>query len=273
MQPKYPLYVISKGRPDCCLSAINLLKHKVNFKLVVEPQDLDAYRNCMPDADYLVTPFSNLGERSIPVRNYIWNHSNNLNAKRHWCIDDNIRVWRKFDGESRIQINPGLGLRLIENHCDRWINVGIYGPYYTFFAIPRSVKIPYRKNIHVYSCMCIKNDLPFRWRGPWNEDVDLCLQSLANKHCTIGTYFITSDKMATMTMKGGNSDAYQNLDSRAYGSRTLQQRWPGIVELKNKYGRPHFHIKNNWRMFKDIPLVKDPDYEPESLKLKQVSVS
>ena len=160
---------------------------------------------------------------------------------------------------------------MVENFCDRWINVGVYGPYYTFFTIPRTVKVPYRKNVHVYSCMCVKNDLPFRWRGPWNEDVDLCLQSLARKYCTIGTHFIASDKMATMTMKGGNSVEYQNLDSRAYGSRTLQQRWPGVVELKNKYGRPHFHVKDNWQMFKDIPLIKDVNYIPEQLSLKLVT--
>ena len=222
----------------------------------------------MPDADYLVTPFSNLNQRSIPVRNFIWDHSNELGAKRHWCIDDNIRDWRHFNGKDRIRMHSGLALRMVENFCDRFSNVGVYGPYYTFFTIPRTVKVPYRKNVHVYSCMCVKNDLPCRWRGPWNEDVDLCLQSLAIKHCTIGTHFITADKMATMTMKGGNSDEYQNLDSRAYGSRTLQQRWPGVVELKNKYGRPHFHIKDNWQLFKDIPLKRDPDYVPEDIKFK-----
>ena len=119
--------------------------------------------------------------------------------------------------------------------------------------------------------MCIDNNLPFTWRGPWNEDVDLCLQSFAHNYCTIGTYFVCSDKMATMTTKGGNSTAYQNLDSRAYGSRTLAQRWPGVVELTNKYGRPHFKVKDNWQKFKDIPLIKDPNYKVESFKLKQHS--
>lgn len=273
MQPKHPLYVISKGRADCCLSALELLRFRVKFTLVVEPQELEKYRAIMPDADYLVTPFSNLGERSIPVRNFIWDHSSSLGATRHWCIDDNIRQWRKFDGRNRIHMHPGVALRMIENICDKWSNVGVYGPYYTFFTVPRICTVPYRKNVHVYSCMCIRNDLPFRWRGPWNEDVDLCLQSLSTKNCTIGTHFICADKMATMTMKGGNSTEYQNLDSRAYGARSLAQRWPGVVELVNKYGRPHFHVKNDWRMFKDIPLVKDFSYVPETIDTKLVSVT
>ena len=42
-KPKYPVYVISKGRADTCLTANFLLKDKVNFRLVIEPQEYDKY--------------------------------------------------------------------------------------------------------------------------------------------------------------------------------------------------------------------------------------
>lgn len=264
----YPIYVISKGRPDCCFSSIALQKDNVPHKVVVEPQELDEYKKYMPEADYLVTPFSNLGKRSIPVRNFIWDHSSSLNATRHWCVDDNIRKWRYFNGHERIEINALLAFEIVEEFTRRFTNVAISGPAYTFFALPKQNMPPFRKNCHVYSCMLIRNNLPFRWRGPWNEDVDLNLQSLSIKQCTLQLNAITCDKQATMTMKGGNSTEYQNLDSRAYGSRTLQQRWPGIVELTNKYGRPHFHIKDNWQMFRDIPLIKNEEHIQKSFNLK-----
>ena len=269
----YPIYVISKGRPDCCLSSIALQKDNVPHKVVVEPQELDEYKKHMPDADYLVTPFSNLGERSIPVRNFIWEHSGNAGAIRHWCVDDNIRKWRYFNGHDRITVNALLAFQIIEEFTQRFSNVGIAGPAYTFFSMPRLNMPPFRKNCHIYSCMLIRNDLPFRWRGPWNEDVDLNLQCLAIKQCTLQLIAITCDKQATMTMKGGNSNEYQNLDSRAYGSRTLQARWPGIITLTNKYGRPHFHVKDSWQSFQDIPLVKDPQHTPKSFKLKMTQTS
>ena len=269
----YPIYVISKGRPDCCLSSIALQKDNVPHKVVVEPQELDEYKKHMPDADYLVTPFSNLGERSIPVRNFIWEHSSNAGAIRHWCVDDNIRKWRYFNGHDRITVNALLAFQIIEEFTQRFSNVGIAGPAYTFFSMPRLNMPPFRKNCHIYSCMLIRNDLPFRWRGPWNEDVDLNLQCLAIKQCTLQLIAITCDKQATMTMKGGNSNEYQNLDSRAYGSRTLQARWPGIITLTNKYGRPHFHVKDSWQSFQDIPLVKDPQHTPKSFKLKMTQQS
>ena len=42
-KPNYPVYVISKGRYDSCLTANFLLKDKVDFKLVIEPQEYDKY--------------------------------------------------------------------------------------------------------------------------------------------------------------------------------------------------------------------------------------
>ena len=269
VKTKYPIYIPSHGRSESMLLPPLLKEWKIPFHLVVDDSQWDLYRRKGYEQYMLKLPFLNNGT-SFPPRVFIHEHSRDNGDKRHWQVDDNIRCFRYFNGRTRHQIEPGLALRLIENFCDRWSNVAIYGPYYSFFTIPRTVKVPYRKNIHVYSCMCIKNDIPFGWRGPWNEDVDLCLQSLAHGMCTVGTHFVCSDKMATMTVKGGNSTAYQNLDSRAYGSRSLQQRWPGVVELTNKYGRPHFHVKDNWQMFKDIPLVKDNNYVPESINFKQV---
>jgi len=271
MQTRYPIYIPSHGRYESMLTPPLFKKHGVPFYLVVDETQWDKYCQAGYEEHLLKLPFLNNGT-SFPPRVFITEHSRANGDKRHWQIDDNIRSFKYFNGKARVPTDSGLALRIVENFCDRWLNVGVYGPNYNCFNIPGTVKKPYRKNTHIYSCMCMLNSLPFTWRGPWNEDVDLCLQTLAHKYCTIACNFMGAEKMATMTVKGGNSDAYQNLDSRAYGSRTLQQRWPGIVELKNKYGRPHFHIKNNWQMFKDIPLVKDPDYEPESFKLKQVTI-
>ena len=42
-RPNYPVYVISKGRYDACLTANFLLKDQVDFRIVVEPQEFDKY--------------------------------------------------------------------------------------------------------------------------------------------------------------------------------------------------------------------------------------
>ncbi len=267
MNPRYPIYIPSHGRSESMLLPPVLKEFKVPFHLVVDETQWDLYAAKGYEEYMLKLPFKNNGT-SFPPRVFITEHSRANGDHRHWQIDDNIRSIMYMNGKVRINIHPGTGLRMIENICDKYSNVGIYGPNYDTFAIPRATPKPLRKNVHVYSCMCMLNSLPFTWRGPWNEDVDLCLQSLSRGFPTIQTQFVVANKMPTMTTKGGNSDAYQNLDSRAYGSRTLVSRWPGVVELTNKYGRPHFHVKNNWKGFKDVPLIRDPDYIPEDIKIK-----
>ena len=43
MNNKYPIYVISKGRPKSCLTARELKLMGVEFTLVIEPQEFDEY--------------------------------------------------------------------------------------------------------------------------------------------------------------------------------------------------------------------------------------
>ena len=78
---RYPVYVISKGRFSQCAKAKSrpttrvLDELGVSHKLVVEPQEYDAYSSVV-NPGKLVTlvalPFSNLGRGSIPARNWCW---------------------------------------------------------------------------------------------------------------------------------------------------------------------------------------------------------
>ena len=89
-KPKYPIYVISKGRSDVCYTANFMLKDKLDFTLVIEPQEYDDYARFYDEKLLLVTPFSNLGQGSIPVRNFVWEDSIKKGHDKHWCVDDNI---------------------------------------------------------------------------------------------------------------------------------------------------------------------------------------
>ena len=80
-KPNYPVYVISKGRYDACLTANFLLKDQVNFRLVVEPQEFDKYAKHYDPSIIIKTPFQNLGLGSIPVRNFVWEHSKEQGQK------------------------------------------------------------------------------------------------------------------------------------------------------------------------------------------------
>ncbi len=257
---KYPVYVISKGRASTCLTARFLIKDRTPFKLVVEPQEYDLYAAHYGEDALLVTPFSDLGEGSIPVRNFVWKTSKELGHERHWIIDDNIRsIRRKYYGR-RIKCNSGLALSACERFIDRYTNIAIAGLNYNFFAgctmDGNWNQPPFYRNVHVYSCLCIRNDLKQRWRGKYNEDTDLCLQVLADKWCTILFNAFLIEKMRTLNMTGGNMDELYKGDGRLKMARSLERQWPGVVDVRRRYGRPQHVVHDQWRKFSTKLILK-----------------
>jgi len=256
MNPRYPIYVISKGRFNNCKTAKFLIKDKCPFYLVVEPQEYEEYKkryNC----NILVTPedFSKRGQGSIPVRNFIWKHSSDNSFERHWCVDDNISgIYYRFKGK-RFWCKSQPAFCSIEDFIDRYTNIGIGGMNYGMFVVDNRPMPPFYHNVHVYSCLCIMNKLPYRWRGRYNEDTDLCLQVLSGGYCTILTNIFSIDKMTTLTMKGGNMETLYKGDGRLKMARSLERKWPRVVTTKRRFQRPQHVIKSNWKYF-DTPLKK-----------------
>ena len=270
---KYPLYVISKGRHETCLTADFLIKDGVDFKLVVEPQEKNQYADKFGSDRIYVLPFSNLGLGSIPARNWCWNHSVQNNHKKHWIIDDNIRrVWRWNKGK-RVPCNAHYAFVSVEHFTDRYTNIAISGCNYESFGVGSLP--PFYKNVHVYSNLLIRNDIEYRWRGRYNEDTDLCLQVLSGGWCTILFNAFLMQKVQTMSMKGGNTDVLYKDDGRLKMARSLERVWGGVVETRRRFQRPQHHIKNQWTKF-DTPLIRRTDIDWDNfqqnefgMKLKQ----
>src|ERR1039457_6327466 len=93
--PSYPVYIPSKGRADCCLTANCLVRDEVPFYLVVEPQDAGSYESVFGADRVLVLPWDNPGS-VIPARNWIKDHATAGGHKRHWQIDDNCHRFRRM---------------------------------------------------------------------------------------------------------------------------------------------------------------------------------
>lgn len=251
MKPRYPVYVISKGRADRPLTARFLARDGVPYRLVVEPQEAAAYRRALPSADVAELPFSDLGQGSIPARNWCWEDALAGGHARHWILDDNIMVVRRLYHGRRIPANSGPALRSVEILVDRYRNVGVSGLNYQMFGVPGSP--PYRTNVHVYSCILVDNALPFRWRGRYNEDTDLCLQALTTGWATILVNVFLADKQRTMTMSGGNKDLYSG-DGRLDMARALERQWPGVASVRKRYGRVTHFV--DWTRFRDDPKLE-----------------
>ena len=262
-KPRYPVYVISKGRYENCPTAKFLIEDKVDFFLVVEPQEKHEYAARYGAERILVLPFSNLGLGSIPARNFCWEHSKKNGHFRHWILDDNISKVRRLNKGKRLACNANYAFVATEDFTDRYENIAIAGLNYTFFAITKMP--PFYLNCHVYSTLLIRNDLDYRWRGRYNEDTDLCLQVLSGGWCTVLMNAFLIDKMATMTMKGGNSDILYKGDGRLVMARSLERVWPGVVTVDRRFKRPQHVVKNAWKGF-DTQLIRRKDIDWDNLK-------
>jgi hypothetical protein len=107
----------------------------------------------------------------------------------------------------------------------------------------------------VYSCILIQNDLPYRWRGRYNEDTDLSLRALKDGWCTVLFLAFLANKQATMTMQGGNTDELYQDDGRLKMAQSLQAQHPDVVTVTRKWGRWQHQV--DYRPFKaNRPILR-----------------
>lgn len=255
--PRYPVYVLSKGRWNAGQTMKLFLRDEVPFTLVVEPAEADLYREAFPTVNIEVLPGSGEGS-GLMARRWIREHSSD--SARHWCIDDNIReTYYRYQGH-RTPVSAGVALHAVEEFTDRYTNIGISGMNYKMFVPENRHFNPFFLNCHVYSILLINNQMPHNWRLRYNEDTDLCLQVLAGGLCTVAFNAFIADKIATMVMRGGNTDDLYRADGRTRMSRTLERQWPGVVETRHRFGRAQHHIKYTWKRF-DTPLQRRADLD------------
>jgi len=257
MNPEYPVYVISKGRWDSRLTVNALIDKHIPFNVVVEPQEFDNYAEVINKDNILVLPFRDLGQGSIPVRNWVWEHSIKLGVERHWILDDNIRDFYRLHKNVKYRVSSGTIFKIAEDFVNRYENVALAGLQYEMFA-PRIKKHnPFILNTRIYSCILIKNDLPYRWRGRYNEDTDLSLRALKDEWCTVLFLAFLADKVNTMTMKGGNTDELYKDDGRLKMAQSLQMQHPDVTKIVRKWGRWQHHV--DYRPFKGNKLIRKKD--------------
>lgn len=265
MNPNYPLYIVSKGRHETMHTSRSLTRMKVPHYITVEPQEVEAYTKALETfklskyATILELPFSNLGVGSYPARNFAWDHSISIGAKRHWCIDDNITDFYRLHKNQRVRVESGAIFRAAEDFVDRYENVPVSGFNYRFFIAPNSKYPPYYLNTKVYSCILIENSCPHRWRLKYNEDVDLCLQVLKAGYCTIQFNAFLSGKAATQTVGGGNTQELYGKKGNVKDpkgtlakSQMLVDHHPDVARVVMRYGRVHHFV--DYRPFKKNKL-------------------
>ena len=254
MQPRYPIYIVSKGRWKTRLTAKALDLLQVPYHIVIEPQEYDNYSAVISSEKILVLPFSNLGRGSIPARNWIWRHAISIKAEKHWILDDNIRCFYRFNKNRKISIADGTIFKCAEDFVDRYENIAIAGFQYDFFCPASQWRPPFSMNTRIYSCILIKNNIPYRWRGKYNEDTDLSIRVLKDGWCTILFNAFLAKKTATLTMKGGNTDVLYKDDGRLKMAKALMEQHSDVAMISWRWGRWQHLV--NYSSFKKNKLIR-----------------
>jgi len=273
---RYPIYVISKGRADTRLTVKALDLLSLPYHLVIEPPEYDAYAEHVPPERILQLPFHDLGLGGIPARNWVWDHATEAGHARHWILDDNIDGFYRMHENRKWRVRDENPFVSIEDWVDRYRNVPMAGMQYQFFAPRREKTPPLRLNTRVYSCILLTNGAHVRpedqhllaWRGRYNEDTDLSLRFLKAGYVTALFNHMLCQKMPTMTMKGGNTEALYKLgvrddgaaqdsapedgstdpppdappDGRLLMAQSLCEQHPDVARVSWKWGRWQHHV-------------------------------
>ena len=263
MNPRFPVYIISKGRWESRLTSKALERMNVPYHIVIEPQELAQYAAVIARDKILVLPFSNLGQGSIPARNWVWQHAVSIGAKRHWILDDNISSFGRYNQNFKIESGSGTIFCAAEDLVERYTNVAIAGFQYWMFIPRKQKKPPLTINTRIYSCILILNEIGYRWRGRYNEDTDLSIRALKDGWCTILFNAFYCVKMATMTMKGGNTESLYLLENKKDGrllmAQSLLNQHSDIVKIVQKWGRWQHSV--DYSGFQRNKLRLKPEFE------------
>lgn len=247
---RFPVYIISKGRYKQTLTADSFEKSNIDYFIAVEPQEYDLYVKKLGENRVLKLPFSNLGLGSYPARNFCWEHAIENGYKYHWLFDDNIRGVAKWINGKREYIEDiDSALYFIENYTLK-NDIDINGFEYRYF-VTKPPKKAFKINCHVYSALLIKNNIEYRWRLKYNEDIDLCLQVLHNGGKTASCIYYMINKTSTAAkMKGGNqTELYKGNDPKKnlLKAEMLKAVWPQYTKTVIRFNRHHHYI--DWKQF------------------------
>lgn len=281
INPEFPLYIPSKGRYEKRLTSDYLSYMKVNHYIIVEEQEHNDYaRHTFKNPYVTLLILDNQFKKNYellddlglskstgpgPARNFAWQHSIENGFSHHWVMDDNITNFYRLNNNRKIRVSTGAIFKAMEDFCLRYKNLYMAGPNYEMFVPRKTKQPPLIFNTRIYSCNFIKNDIPFRWRGRYNEDTILSLDILTAGFCTVQFNAFLQNKIRTQALKGGNSDEFYFKEGTLPKSAMLVKEYPQYCKIVHKFNRVHHHcdygpFKKN-KLLKHDVIIKPDDTE------------
>lgn len=270
------------------MTSRTLEEMRVDYRIVIEEQEYAAYSSVIAKSKILVLDkqyqrdydtFDTLGDSKSkgpgPARNFAWAHAISRGYDWHWVMDDNIRYFFRLNKNLKIPMATGACFTAMEDFVNRYSNIAMAGPNYDYFAIRKNKLPPFVLNTRIYSCNLIRNSVPFRWRGRYNEDTDLSLNMLKAGWCTVQFYAFLQGKKSTQIVKGGNTKEFYAKEGTLPKSQMQVAMHPDVSRLVWRFGRWHHHVdyssfrRNVLKKREDIDIPREPNnYGMRCVRLK-----
>ena len=254
MNPKFPIYIVSKGRWESRLTVKALEMMRVPFHLIVEKDEYEEYAKVVNPDKILITPDKYNEEYDVfwddddprlgpgAARNFAWEHSMERGFSHHWVMDDNLDAFHRLNRNIKAEVTSGTIFKIVK----------------ATDGVP-----PYVKNTRIYSCLLIRNDIPYRWRGRYNEDTDLSLRVLKDGWATLQFNAFLQGKVTTQRMGGGNHEQFYSQDGTYLKSKMLEDMHPDVAKVVWRFNRHHHHV--DYKPFKKNPLGKKKEWTGDEI--------
>jgi hypothetical protein len=247
---KYPIYIPSKGRAHLNTASAVLDKSGVTYKLVVEPQDYDAYCNVYSSDRVIQMDKNNQG--LAYVRNYIKKYSRDRGEEKHWQVDDDIKGFkiRKRDADKNEKVEALTCLSIVEHCTDMFSNVAISGINPDRFAFDR--KFAVRKNKLTCQCVLIDNNINGEWAFGGLEDWHYTLSVLENGYCTLAFDHLMTYSPPPGKVSGGCTDIHYSDTVWKPVLEQFSRLWFGKFRIQEQPNSPkRWRLKPARRFFTD----------------------
>ena len=269
MNPKYPIYIVSKARWESRLTSKSLERMKVPYYIVVEEQEYENYCNVIDESKVLILDKQFQKDYDIfdddigkgngtgpgAARNFCWEHSISNGFAKHWVMDDNIYDFYRLNHNAKNIVQTGTIFKAAEDFHERYENVLISGFNYCKFCIASEKYPPFLFNTRIYSTLLIDNNCKYRWRGRYNEDTDLSIRVLKDGDCTLQYNAFLQEKATTQRLSGGNSKEFYDDEGTLNKSKMLEKMHPDIAKVSWRFNRWH-HFVDYSQFKKNIPIKK-----------------
>ena len=130
---RYPVYIPSKGRPDGVKVAEALGDCGIDYKIVVEPAQYDAYEEIHGGDRLLTLPED--GQGIAYVRQWIKEY---CKAEYHWQLDDDKSFKKRVKQNGKwkeVSATAGEVMEEIETYVGKYRNIAIAGPKTAAFSL------------------------------------------------------------------------------------------------------------------------------------------